>query len=234
MRVLASLLIIVVASFTLTKDPSKSAQTYYDLSWPNCSLSQPPSEDSGIIGVNGGLNFKPNPCLAKEAGWFKRLSVYVNTGYPGIEYGRKFLNYPRLCAWDDNKCLAYNYGFNAGRYDIEYASLQGIVADRWWLDVETENSWTTDSDVNRRALTGMVEAISRYAGRERLGFYSFPAQWNLITGNWLNSFPAWTATGSTSRAIALSACNDVSFTGGKTLLTQYTLGLDLNYVCPSM
>jgi len=202
-----------------------------DVSWPNCTLLNPPSGQQGIVGINGGLNFRPNPCLAKETSWFKRLSVYVNTGYPGMALSQKYSNYPKKCSAREENCLAYNYGFNAGRYDIEYASLQGVVADRWWVDVETENSWSDSSLVNRQSLQGTVDALSRYAGVDRVGFYSYPGQWKLITGDWHNGYPAWVATGSSEKNDALLACSSPSFNGGVVLLGQYTPSLDQSHIC---
>jgi len=43
---------------------------------------------------------------------------------------------------------------------------------------------------------------------------------------------AWAATGSVRDHDAHTACNEPSFTGGKLILTQYTLQLDQDYVCP--
>jgi hypothetical protein len=157
--------------------------------------------------------------------------VYVNTAYPGIAYGRKFQHSPRDCSAGDASCLAYNYGYNAGLYDINHTLRLGIVANRWWLDVETDNSWDNNAQVNREALEGTLDAINRFAGSDRTGFYSSPSQWNLLTGNWRNGYPAWMATGGTDKTAAIKACSGKSFTGGPIVLTQFTPSLDQNYPC---
>jgi hypothetical protein len=157
--------------------------------------------------------------------------VYVNTAYPGIAYGRKFQHLPRNCSAGDASCLAYNYGYNAGLYDIDHTLRLGIVASHWWLDVETDNSWDTNAQVNRKSLEGTLDAINRFAGSNRTGFYSSPSQWNLLTGSWRNGYPAWMATGSMDEAAAIKACSDKSFTGGPIVLAQFTPSLDQNYLC---
>jgi hypothetical protein len=201
-----------------------------DISWPNCSLSIAKA-DFGIVGINGGLARRPNPCLAKEAGDYKHLSVYVNTGYSGASNGLKFQSSPRHCSAANNQCLAYNYGFNAGLYDIDYSLKQGVIADRWWLDVEIDNSWSNDYKINRQMLRGMLDAISSFAGKNNLGFYSTGLQWKIITGRWRNGYPVWFATGSTLKADAIATCAAKSFAGGPVLLAQYTPSLDANYIC---
>lgn len=199
-----------------------------DVSWPNCGLNLA-HVPMGIVGVTGGLALRPNPCLASEASNYKNLSVYVNTGYPGPRVAAQFQNQPKTCR--TKQCLAYNYGYNSGLYAINYALMNGIIAGRWWLDVETENSWDNDVKVNRAALLGMLDSINQFIGRGNVGFYSYPGQWNLLTGNWRNNYPAWAATGSTKLADAIKACRATSFSGGPILLAQYTPNLDANYIC---
>src|SRR5688572_20540321 len=59
--------------------PYPSGQVGTDVSFPNCSATNPNSP-YGIVGVNGGRPYEPNPCLAKQAGWYpQHLSLYVNT-----------------------------------------------------------------------------------------------------------------------------------------------------------
>lgn len=202
-----------------------------DVSWPNCTLKNPPLGRYGIVGINGGLALRPNPCLAKQIGWFNRPSVYVNTGYPGSKRAMKFQHFPTNCPSNDDNCLAYNYGYNSGLYDIKYALMQGVIADRWWLDVETENSWSDNVAVNRQALVGIRDALSLYAGQAKIGFYSYPGQWDLITGKWHNGLPAWVATGSRRLDDAKASCRQAAFTGGEVLLAQYVLSLDQNIIC---
>ena len=41
----------------------------YDVSYPQCGTTLPASRAFGIVGVNGGLSTKANPCLATQLAW---------------------------------------------------------------------------------------------------------------------------------------------------------------------
>jgi hypothetical protein len=205
--------------------------TGYDVSWPNCTV-QPPADNAwGVVGVTGGLVFSKNPCLRQQATWFRTTSLYINTGYPGIERAQRYASAPHRCASDDESCLAYNYGYASGQYAVKTAFAEGLYSPVWWLDVETENSWSDSVDINRQALRGTADAVRR-ATAARIGYYSYPGQWDRITGAWRPGALAWAATGTDERQAAIAACTEPSFTGGPVLLTQYVLALDRNYACP--
>lgn len=202
-----------------------------DISWPNCNSSPPLQADYGIVGINDGLDFTANPCLVKETGEFFKYALYINTGYPGRSYGQKFATFPLDCAKRTDSCLAYNYGYNATLNAVVYAANRGIASSVWWLDVETENSWTDNQMINRASLQGAVDALEQHNFLATIGFYAYPAQWQAITGGWRNDLPAWVATGSTNQSIAVAYCNQQNFTGGVTWLTQFTPKLDQDYTC---
>lgn len=210
-----------------------SIHVILDVSWPNCDMQ--PSSDVvwGIVGVNGGLSFRSNPCLAQESSWFRHEALYVNTGYPGGTRALKYVYYPRKCSITNNQCLAYNYGYNSIIYSIEYAEKQLVSSNMWWLDVETENSWSDSTVVNRAALNGAVTALRQHVFVPTIGFYSYPGQWAEITGSWRNGLPAWVASGSNSNVQAMQLCRAPSFNGGQVWLGQYTKTLDENYPCSS-
>jgi hypothetical protein len=201
-----------------------------DVSWPNCAATPPKDAAFGIVGVTGGLVFRPNPCLFDEAHWFTNVSLYMNTGYKK-SLAEKFTIFPHHCNGSDERCLAYNFGYNAGMYALNYAASQYVHAGTWWLDVETDNSWSENVLYNRASLQGMVDAIYHYELLPNIGFYAYPGQWQTITGGWQNRFPAWAATGDTVHAAAVEFCKASAFTGGKTLLAQYVKRLDTDYVC---
>lgn len=228
-------------SFTITAlflfSSSVSAQGIYqsgtngvDVSYPNCT-AKIPATAFGIVGVTGGLGFHPNDCLAKEAANFGNLSLYVNTGYPGQSYGLNYQNSPRACGATDLNCLAYNYGYNAGLYAINYAKSQNAWSTTWWLDVETANSWTSDYAQNIQSLQGETDAL-KAAGATTVGVYSTTAQWGSITGGWKNGFPNWGATTWNTAKQAKTYCTGHEFTGGPTYLIQYKgRTLDQDYAC---
>lgn len=228
---------LMVCAVGVTTVPAYALGSYpvgvvgHDASWPNCRAMPPSDKQFGIVGITGGLVFHPNPCLFEESHWFTDLSLYMNTGYAGKDRALKYANYPRLCDKSDETCLAYNFGYNAGVYALNYASSQYVHANTWWLDVETENSWSTNASYNRASLNGMVDAIRQHTLLPTIGFYSYPGQWSTITGSWHNGYPNWSATGDVVYQKAVDYCKGQNFTGGPTWLTQYTTRLDDDYVC---
>lgn len=228
--VLAAAALVIILS-SLTTYVAQKEIFANDISWPQCGETIPSTTASGIVGVNGGRIFSKNPCFGREASRFKHLAVYLNTGYPGLAYARHYESYPLSCQPSDEPCLAYNYGFNAARYAIAYTNLYTVLPSRWWLDVETVNSWSETANLNRRAISGMIDALSRYSGHNAVGIYSAPRQWRIITGDWHNGLPAWVATGSDSRKDATEACKQGSFNEGRLLMAQYTRRLDENIYC---
>lgn len=206
-------------------------QTIVDVSWPQCKTETKDYFATGIVGVTGGLDFQPNPCAGEEAGWFSHYAVYMNTGYPGQAHGQKYKSSPRHCGAKQNNCLAYNYGYNAALYAIRQANLQNVHANMWWLDVETENSWTDNFLVNRQFIRGAEAAIKQNIWSARIGIYSSRTQWNEIMGPWQNKLPVWWATGAKDKAAAVKWCREKSFTGGKIWLSQYTVKYDQNFPC---
>jgi hypothetical protein len=127
--------------------------------------------------------------------------------------------------------LAYNYGYNATLYAVKYADSQLVASTSWWLDVETENSWTTSQVDNKSSLEGAVDALRQHTFLPTVGIYSTPYQWAVITGNWQNHLPSWVGTGSSNLIAAKAACRVQSFTGGGMWLAQYTPSLDIDYPC---
>jgi hypothetical protein len=223
------LLFVVVSSTASAQGTYVSGTVGTDVSYPNCTVSAPKSA-FGIVGVTGGLGFSPNNCLAKEALWYKNLSLYVNTGYPGQSYGLKYQNFPNTCVNTDLNCLAYNYGYNAGQYAVNYAASQNVSSSKWWLDVETVNSWTSDVIQNQNSLQGETDAL-KAAGVTTVGVYSTTYQWQTITGGWQNQLPGWGATTWTTARQAAKYCTGHDFTGGGTWLIQFKGKLDQDYAC---
>jgi hypothetical protein len=223
----------------------------YDVSYPQCGGSLPSNPAFAIVGVNGGRVFSANPCLATELAWGGGAvaELYANTGNPGPALSSFWPSgqaTPLVCDANDPDTLscAYDYGWNAARHSFEtaqsaYAAL-GIATSpattRWWLDVETSNSWRSGSaDAlarNVAALRGEVDFL-RAAGVSRLGFYSTQLQWTQITGGSLafNAFPSWPAGGGTLKG-AQQLCSRPAFTGGATVLAQYfATGFDADLAC---
>jgi hypothetical protein len=208
-----------------------TGSTGVDVSWPNCSASVPKAS-FGIVGVTGGKAFTGNTCLRSEASNFGNLSLYINTAWPGQSYGLPYQNSPKACDPTNPNCLAYNYGYNAGLYALQYAQNQGVNSNTWWLDVETMNSWSGDTAQNINSLQGTIDSL-RDATVGTVGVYSTTAQWTTITGGWKNLLPSWGATTWTTAKQAATYCHGHEFTGGPSYMMQFSpkRGLDQDYAC---
>lgn len=106
------------------------------------------------------------------------------------------------------------------------------VENRWWLDVETANSWRENTSRNVSALRGAVAYLER-VGVRSIGFYSAPHMWTDITGGTRTfaGYPSWVAGASTLNG-AKHRCAGSGFTGGGVWLTQFfKSGFDANYAC---
>ena len=221
----------------------------FDISYPQCGGAFPANPAFAIVGVNGGRVFSTNPCLTAQITWGggAAAELYANTGNPGpalSSFWPRGQTSPRFCDSNnpDAADCAYDYGWNAAQQSFQaaqsaYASL-GIstspAATRWWLDVETGNSWRMDTLRNVAALQGEFDAL-RAAGVTQLGFYSTTSQWNTITGGskLFSPAPSWGA-GAPSEKGAQSLCKTTltSFTGGRLAMVQYIYqGFDANVRC---
>src|SRR5215203_3987708 len=200
---MATLLVVGVAAPGLApavlaeSDFTTSGSTIgYDISWPQCGGAYPTNAAFGIVGVNAGIVFSPNPCLADELVWAGGAAgaLYANTGNPGPVLSKHWPSgqvSPAFCDpsnVDTAEC-AFDYGYNASLDSFAHAraaygaiGLAGSPAGSpWWLDVETSNSWRSDVSLNVEALRGAVEYL-RSEGVRSIGFYSTQQQWNTITG----------------------------------------------------
>lgn len=220
----------------------------YDISYPQCGGAYPLGPTFAIVGVNGGIVFSANPCLASEISWAGGSlgQLYANTGNPGPALSSHWpvgQTSPRFCdgANPDTADCAFDYGYNAAAQSYAtalaaYGQL-GLTATpsgaRWWLDVETSNSWRPNVSLNVAALQGEVAYLRDVAAVQNIGFYSTQQQWNTITGGTLvfNAQPSWLA-GASSIKDAMSRCGRLGFTGAAIVYVQYPYqGFDANAAC---
>lgn len=230
-----------------------------DVSHPQCGGALPAGQDFGVVGVNAGKPTTVNPCLAQQLGWAggssggtaqPKVQVYVNTANPG---GLDTASWPRsgrtpygACAGANTSACAYQYGWNRAQEDVAW--VRAATAPEplvWWLDAEidesgaTGNTWdrtTGGTARNTAVLEGMTDHL-RSVGIQRVGLYSTPRQWRVITGTAvpatspLAGLPNWLA-GPSTIAEAQRMCATPSLTtGGRVVLTQWTDGFDWNHVC---
>ena len=198
----------------------------YDISFPQCN-SAPPDHpyDVAVVGVTGGRAFYQNPCLATQFAWARAAKtppmVYMNLNSPSGRTAARGNTGPArgTCRTGDLACLSYNYGFNAALHAVAYARSQGVVVPFWWLDVETENTWSDDKALNAWVIQGAIEGLRTQ--NLSVGIYSTPYQWNLIAGDYSPKLPVWVA-GARSYSEAPTYCSaSAGFGGGTVALVQY-------------
>jgi hypothetical protein len=264
--VLASLMLVssTLASLVLTSAPAAAAAARgpgpkgYDVSYPQCSGTLPADQAFGIVAVNAGLANTTNPCLDDEIGWAidsaggtrqPRVSLYVNTAEPGNKsvtdwpvnnldplghwhvtdpYGR--------CVGGNGPACAWQYGWNLAEGDAQSRGVPNPRSYRWWLDVETINSWQSGATLNRADLEGMVSYL-RHIGASA-GIYSTARQFGPLMGpvgktSPLYRLPDW-IPGASTLAQARKNCRLAPLTGGGTVtLTQWKTKPALSdYSCP--
>jgi hypothetical protein len=229
------------------------AATGYDVSHPQCAAELPGQQAFGVVGVNGGLATRVNPCLVEQLEWAAgstgavwsqpEVQLYVNTANPG-QVRDRISTWPRAtdtpygtCDGGNTMACSWVYGRIRAQVTVHAffqpaARAAGIDDDpagyRWWLDVETMNTWqggsTAALERNRATLEGQA-AYLQDAGAE-VGLYSTGQQWRRIVGevqpdSVLYDLDSWLA-GAESRAGAVDNCGEPPLTGGgRVVLAQY-------------
>jgi hypothetical protein len=250
-RVALAVAASVVMACTLAVSADAAARsstpvtTGNDVSYPQCSETLPAGQAFGLVAVNDGVANAANPCLATEIAWAQtssgtaklpRTSLYVNTANPGNKVadwpanntdpvtGNHVTDPYGTCSGRDNQACAWQYGWNMADADARASGVSSPGSYRWWLDVETINSWESSAQNNRADLEGMV-ALFRHVGGSA-GIYSTIKQWGPITGtvgsrSALYRLPDW-IPGAKTLAKAKKNCGLAPLTGGgKVTVTQW-------------
>ena len=244
-----------------------TTQTGNDISWPQCKKlkSLPSGQAFGIVGVNHGRANDTNTCLAQELTWAgkstgktrqPKVAVYANTGNPG-DVSPAVADWPTsnrdivnatitdsdpygTCTGANTAACAWQYGYNMANADVADRGVPNLGSYRWYLDVETTNSWSANLANNAADLEGMVAFFRGIS--VTVGLYSTSYQWNQIvgsydssadiTGNSLDGLISW-LPGASSQSGATAMCKQPPLTAGGTVaLTQYVSGqFDYNVSC---
>ncbi|MHB8328843.1 MAG: glycoside hydrolase family 25 domain-containing protein [Acidimicrobiales bacterium] len=151
---------------------------------PPCDGQLPSGHTIGVVQVTGYGPGAPNPCLAHEAQWAGAgldLYVYMIGGtQTAAEPGCK----------NDPAC---NYGYSTILSAFDTAATAGVnTYVTWWLDVEPDPSWSSDTSANASVVRGAIYAV-RDKGINNLGIYTSPDSWNQIVGNYRPAVPLWVA-----------------------------------------
>jgi hypothetical protein len=190
------------------REPARSS-VGYDVSYPQCGDELPDDAAFAVVGVNGGLATRTNPCLAAQLEWAasssgevpgqEPLQLYLNTANPG-QVRHLVTTWPEDgdtpygdCDGSNSTACSWQYGWERARTSVEAffrPAARSVQLDSrpgrytWWLDVETMNTWQLGSsdarERNRAALEGMTDYLTERDGR--VGLYSTGYQWGRIVG----------------------------------------------------
>jgi hypothetical protein len=245
---------LLSAQGAFAASPKTSAPLGSDISWPQCGQKLPTAQAFAIVGVNDGLANTTNPCLAAELAWATQstggtrqpsVSLYVNTANPGLQgswwptsntYRNIVVANPYgSCSGNADAACAYMYGFAKAYDDVHDRGVAGAAGYLWWLDVETINTWSSNTAANAADLEGMTSYFQSIGAR--VGLYSTSYQWSRIVGQVstrsnLNNLQSW-IPGASSATDAKSKCASAPLTtGSKVTLTQFVSNrLDYDYSC---
>jgi hypothetical protein len=173
-------------SFTGSSYPSGSFG--YDISNFQCGNLPPSPHVVSIVEVEGASMGSTNSCLSTEAQWAGGgLNLYV------------FLTFSETGSSGDPRCAseesagACNYGYATGIDAFQKAQNAGVnTSVAWWLDVESDPSWSGDTAANESMIQGVFDAL-HYEGINSVGIYASPGVWSQIVGNWTPAVPYWAA-----------------------------------------
>jgi hypothetical protein len=230
-----------------------------DVSYPQCGTMFPSGQAFGIVAVNEGLPNNTNPCLEDEISWAQssvggtrqpKASLYVNTADPGNHgvtdwpasntdpiFGNHDKDPYGTCRGGNSQACAWQYGWNMALMDARTRGVQSPGSYRWWLDLETANSWQSSTRNNRADLEGMASYF-RHIGA-KVGIYSTASQWNPIVGTVPSSSPLYRLPdwrpGAKTLAQAKKNCHLAPLTGGGTVtVTQWkTPSANSDFSCPA-
>lgn len=235
--------------------PASTTPTGNDISYPQCGRSYPSGQAFVVVGVNGGKASDFNQCFLSEWSWAQTskggtsqlpAQLYVNTGNPGdvlAQYG--VTDWPTssdpsidpygTCAgtYTDDMACSWEYGYERAQADITFVGSSS--SGKWWLDIETSNSWTSEMAKNQASLEGMVYALG-HAG-VAVGIYSSSRSWSSLFGSVAAKSPLYSLDewrpGAKTLSKAKGNCLLAPFEGnGPVVITQYvSTNLDYDYSC---
>ena len=193
-----------------------------DVSYPQCGRTLRDMGDGYVIvGLDGGMPDRPNPCFASQWGFALRQSgaaVYVNTA-------------------DDGRGDPVKEGRRNARDDLRALAAAGVAPGTpVWLDVELPEVWRGSQARHRAVITAHLSGLAE--GGFPVGIYSAPALWREITGGAPVSVPTWVGIGTARRERAGETCRAESFGARMPAIVQ-RIGtgsdgrpLDRNLTCP--
>jgi hypothetical protein len=213
-----------------------------DVGSQSCSQALATDVSFGVIATTAGRPYFPSSCLSAEYAWASSLTYrpqyYVNLANPGHKSPNWGQGGPRACDRKPKYDLgcAYDYGYLAARAAWRYVSAVGPPGrGRWWLDVETDNTWgrTSHGIAANRAVIRSALNYLRHRHHVGAGIYTETIWWWEITGGTTDfrGTPVW-GGGAGSKKNARHNCLAHSITGGPALMAQWIRhGVDHDIIC---
>jgi hypothetical protein len=208
--------------------------TGFDISYPQCDKEYPPDPAFAVIGVNGGRPFTDNPCFLHQYTWaqeqYAKPAVYMNLSYISPKNRENAFNGPWQCEEFNESCLAYNYGYQAALFSYDNVENIKTKPGMWWLDIETMNTWSEDTELNKLVIQGAIDFL--HSKNQTIGVYSTNFQWKTIAGDFKPGLAVWTAGAKNRETASLRCQPSYAFTGGRVQMVQYVENnFDHNYLC---
>jgi len=189
-----ALALIVVVVLVIAVSGGSSPTTGYDVSYPQCSGSYPSNPLFGIVGVNGGLANKANPCSSGELHWARDapgqkrpkqppLSLYIDAGNPG---GHHVADWPSVgtapaygaCNGLLTNACSYIYGEQRAARSYRLVAALDRSATKtapWWLGRRADGELGRTYQLNIAALQGFIAGLRNAGARGPIGIYSTSA-----------------------------------------------------------
>ena len=156
----------------------------------------------------------------------------MNLQYPIGTTASYAMNGPKgKCSQKDKECQAYNYGWNAAEDAYNYALKQGAASSRWWLDIETANSWSAKTALNEQVIRGALAYFEKNG--ITAGIYSTQRMWTTIAGSFRPLLvESWVAQATQESASGYCKPSGPFGTGPVALVQYVSGGQDWDYACP--
>ena len=193
--------------------PYTSGSKGFDVSYPQCSLTSYAGSGLGtgfaMVGVGDGRPFTSSPCAGAElaaaqtylssSGSSGLVGAYFNTGYAGA-YAKSidqtscgaYANQTTTGATGSPHAVksedqAWAIGCSEAYYAEKEVTALGVKPATWWADIETGNSWSTNTALNYYTVKGMFWLAQNPSIRVTMGAYSNPSAWDKILGSYATS-----------------------------------------------
>jgi hypothetical protein len=197
----------------------------YDVSNYQCQDALPDNQIIRVVEVEGSSFGTTNRCLQTEANWAGGgLNLYVYLTYGNTVPSSVTTAPPGACN-GDTSCA---YGFADAEDAFTKATNAGIPTGvTWWLDVESDPSWSSSTAENAEMVTGALLGL-KAEGINNAGIYTSPLTWHSIMGDdYQPAVPIWLAWYTDSpqtnctNGIAYAANHGDYLPSGPIVMTQY-------------